>query len=74
MSTPHPERKPLTAYGVFLIVVAALVLVLIPPMRLIGGILLIAAFVGIGVAYALIWGRIWWVRRKRRQAAAMRQR
>lgn len=76
MSTPQPEnkteRKPLTAYGVFLVVLAALVLVFIPPLRLLGGILLITVFVGMGVAYAVIWTRIAIVRRKRRRIEASR--
>lgn len=74
MSTPQPPRKPLTAYGVFLAVLAALVLLFVPPLRLVGGILLIAVFAGIGIAYAIVWGRIWWIRRKRRQAAVIRHR
>ena len=72
MPAPQTERKPLTAYGVLLLVVGALVLVFIPPMRLIGGILLIAVFVGLGVAYAVVWARIALVRRKRRRFEARR--
>jgi len=63
----NANRKPLSAYGVFLAVAAALVLLLVPPMRLVGGILLIATFVGIGIAYAVIWTRIAVIRRKRRR-------
>ncbi|WP_106365867.1 hypothetical protein [Glycomyces artemisiae] len=66
-STPERTRKPLTAVGVVGIVVLVLLVLLVPPFRVLGGLLLIAVFVAIGIAYALIWARIGMIRRKRRK-------
>lgn len=69
---PSTDRKPISAYTLFLVVLGVLVLVLIPPTRLIAGVVLLVVFAAIGVAYAIIWARIWIVRRRRRRVRGSR--